>query len=80
MTRRNCKLISKLAIEEEEREDIDELYKLYEKEALEEKAWSINIYLLFVNVNTDIQKIVPPAQQQVADPIEEILRQSAQYN
>jgi len=81
-------LISELANgTEEEREEIDELYKQYEKEVFEEKAMNLNTKPVNVNVNTTIkeqpqQQYVSkqPQQQKVEDPLDDLLQQSAQYS
>lgn len=81
-------LISELANgTEEEKEELDDLFKQYEKQVFEEKAMSINTNPVNVNVNTTVQKNKEPAYQQiqkqpqkVEDPLDDILQQSAQYS
>ena len=81
-------LISELANgTEEEREEIDELYKQYEQEIFMAKADGINLNPVKVDVQTTKisepqlqQPQKQPVQQKVEDPLDDLLQQSAQYS
>lgn len=67
---------------EEEREEIDDLYKQYEQEVFQDKADQINQATLNTNVQPTKQHVQPQQQQQAhkqEDALEDLLQQSASY-